>query len=508
MTARPRLLPAVAVPVLATALLASLAPSSTAAPVAAAPAAAAAPQALYGELAKNGTFAPGTADWWSSGATLAAAGGAAVATVNGGTGKLWDAMIGQDDVRLRPGVAYTLSFDARASVPAKMRTTAQLGAAPHTAALDRTVDLTTASQRFTMPFTSGIDTTTGAITFQFGGQPVTTDIVIDNVSLTTSTAREGFYVDPANNAATWVGNNPGDARAAKIKAAIADRNTVKWFGDWDADGNAATGIQTEVSDYVGAAAAQGKVPVLVAYNIPGRDCGGASSGGAGSPDLYKAWADKFARGIAGRPAIVVLEPDAVAQSSDDACMKGTAEQRFDMLWYATQHLQQQGALVQTYLDAGNATWTLGPDLSGAQGIGLKKMAYLLNRSGASLARGVSVNVSNFDDTAVADDYAKRLAAQLKTDFGLTTRWVVDTSRNGNGAHVVPGSPGSGHVGFCNPVRRKLGVTSRAGSAGGAEYQLWLKSPGDSDGNSSQCPAGSPPAGVFSPQLAEALIDGR
>ncbi|MGW0364016.1 hypothetical protein [Streptomyces sp. NPDC002990] len=52
------------------------------------------------------------------------------------------------------------------------------------------------------------------------------------------------------------------------------------------------------------------------------------------------------------------------------------------------------------------------------------------------------------------------------------------------------------------------MSSRAGSAGGAEYQLWIKNLGDSDGNSAQCPAGSPQAGTFSPQLAEALIDGR
>ncbi|MEU2391518.1 glycoside hydrolase family 6 protein [Streptomyces sp. NPDC007369] len=498
MTTTRRLLQVAASPVLAAALLTSTAPSASAAD----------PQPLYGELATNGTFAAGTTGWWSSGTSMASAGGALVATVNGGTGNLWDAMVGQDGIRLRPGATYTLSFDAKASAPAKMRTTAQLGDAPYTAALDRTVDLTTVSKRFTWTFTSGIDTTTGAVNFQFGGQPVKTDIVIDNVSLTTSTAREGFYTDPANNAATWVKNNPGDPRAAKIKSAIADHNTVKWFGDWDADRNPATGIQAEVSDYVGAAAAQGRVPVLVAYNIPGRDCGGASSGGAGSPALYKAWIDKFAQGIAGRPAIVVLEPDAVAQSSDDACMKGAAEQRFDMLRYATQRLQAQGKFVQTYLDAGNATWTLGPDLSGTQGIGLKKMAYLLNRSGVATARGVSVNVANFDDTAIADDYAKRLAAQLKTDFGVTSRWVVDTARNGNGGYVVPGSPSSGHVGFCNPPKRKLGATSRAGSAGGAEYQLWIKNPGDSDGNSSQCPAGSPPAGTFSPVLAEALIDGR
>jgi endoglucanase len=491
------LLRAAAAPALALALLTPTAPSAVAAD----------PQPVYGELAANGTFTAGTTGWWSSGASMTATGGELVASVAGGTADPWDAIVGQDGLRFRPGVRYTLSFDARASAAATLRATAQLGAEPYTATLDRTVGLTTVSQRFSWTFTSGIDTTAGALDFQLGGQPARTDFVLDNVSLTTSTAREGFYTDPDSTAAAWVDGNPLDPRAAKIKASVADHTAVKWFGDWDADGDPTTAIRTEVSHYVGAAAAQGRLPVLVAYNIPGRDCGGASSGGAGSPDLYKAWIDQFAQGIAGRPAIVVLEPDAVAQASDDACMKGTAEQRFDMLWYANQHLQQQGTFVRTYLDAGNATWTLGADLSGTQGIGLERMAYLLNRSGVSMARGISVNVSNFDDTAVSDDYAARLTARLRSDFGVTSRWVVDTARNGNGGWVVPGSPDSGHVGFCNPPQRKLGVTSRAGSAGGAEYQLWIKNPGDSDGDSAQCPAGSPPAGRFSPDLAEALIDG-
>src|SRR5689334_4443306 len=45
----------------------------------------------------------------------------------------------------------------------------------------------------------------------------------------------GFYVDPDSNPATWVRNNPGDARAAQIKSAIADKPTAGWFGDWSGD---------------------------------------------------------------------------------------------------------------------------------------------------------------------------------------------------------------------------------------------------------------------------------
>ncbi|MGW0561620.1 glycoside hydrolase family 6 protein [Streptomyces sp. NPDC003016] len=489
-----------------------------AAPLLTAPATAAemAPeQAVYGELARNGTFTTDTEDWWGSpGASVESADGALRATVEpaspGQVGQWHHTVVGQNHIKLRPGVTYTLSFDARASRTTKIKSTVQLGTHPYPSSLDNELDLTTTAQRFSRTFTSSLDSDDGHIDFQVGGQDVRTDIILDNVSLTTSTAREGFYTDPDSTAMKWV-RNTADPRATKIKAAIGDHTTVKWFGNWDADGDATTGIRTEVSDYVAAAAAQGRLPVIVAYNIPGRDCGGASSGGSADADRYKEWIDAFAQGIEGRPAVVILEPDAVAQSSDPGCISGEAlEARFDMLWYANQHLQAQGTFVQTYLDGGNATWTLGQDLSGTDGnggIGLKRMAYLLNRSGVSMARGVSLGVSNFHSTEISNQYGSRLAAQLKADFGVDTRWVVDTARNGNGAYATPGVPSSGHVGFCNPAGRKLGVTSRAGT-GGAEYLLWIKNPGDSDGDSAQCPVGSPPAGSFSPDLADALIDGR
>ncbi|WP_119098353.1 glycoside hydrolase family 6 protein [Streptomyces sporangiiformans] len=61
-----------------------------------------------------------------------------------------------------------------------------------------------------------------------------------------------------------------------------------------------------------------------------------------------------------------------------------------------------------------------------------------------------------------------------------------------------------HVDWCNPAGRRLGVPSSIG-VGGADYLLWIKVPGDSDGS---CGIGHGfPAGSFSPHLAERLIDG-
>jgi endoglucanase len=54
---------------------------------------------------------------------------------------------------------------------------------------------------------------------------------------------------------------------------------------------------------------QHAVPTLVAYNLPYRDCGQYSAGGAAGTAAYAAWIDAFAAGLGDQRAIVVLEPD-------------------------------------------------------------------------------------------------------------------------------------------------------------------------------------------------------
>lgn len=480
------------------------------------PAAQAAPEpALYGELARNGTFTTSSEHWWAGpGASVGSVGGALRATVEPAAadqiGQSYRTVVGQSGITLRQGARYTLSFEARASTPARIRSTVQLGVSPYPETLGNTLDLTTAPQRFSWTFTSSLASDDGHIDFQVGGQPVRTDIMVDNVSLTTSTAREGFFTDPHSTARAWVEAHPTDQRAGTIRTRIADRTTVKWFGGWNTD------VRADVDRYVGAAAAAGQLPTLVAYNIPGRDCGGASGGGAEDARAYKEWMDRFIAGIARRPAIVILEPDAVAQADvEQNCLTAERrEARFDMLWYANQHLDAQGPHVRTYLDAGNATWTLGAgraDDPADGGIGLSDMADMLGRSGIFLADGVAVNVSHYHSTDVSNDYGRRLAARVEERLGTDTTWVVDTSRNGNGAYTVPGDESSGLVGFCNPPLRRLGPSSQVGE-GGAAYYLWIKNPGDSDGrhaDDARCPADGPQyaAGSFSPEFALRLVEG-
>lgn len=118
----------------------------------------------------------------------------------------------------------------------------------------------------------------------------------------------GLYVDPTSDPAVWAAANSGDARAADIRSRLASQPIAKWFGDWSGD------IGTAVDTYMKAAAAAGRTPSLVAYNIPGRDCGQYSAGGANSLSGYQSWIHDFAAAIGDRSAIVILEPDAYRRS--------------------------------------------------------------------------------------------------------------------------------------------------------------------------------------------------
>jgi endoglucanase len=439
----------------------------------------------YGDLVVNGSFTSGTTGWWSGDPemirlTTSGSGGEAAASTDAVA--LWDASFGQDNITLRQGTLYTLSFTARASqTGTSLRAQVGLGASPWSTTLDKTVVLETVDTHFVFQFTSALTTTAGQISFQMGqGTQVT--VRLTDVRLTCSTLREGFYADPASNAMKWVNDHPEDPRAPKILAAIARRPGARWFGDWNTD------VQADVDAYVSAAAAVGKIPILTAYNMNGRDNGGHSAGGAATPDEYRAWIEAFAAGIGDRPALVIVEPDSLAQAEYLPTEAARAD-RYALVSYASQALAGC-PLARSYLDGGNATWHK-PSETAAR----------LIKGGIGNTRGFAVGVANFDATDISCSYGQQVVTELASRGISGARFVIDTSRNGNGALDENGQ----HVDYCNPAGRRLGVPSSIG-VGGAEYLLWIKAPGDSDGQCGLAPAGTA-AGTFSPYLAERLIDG-
>ncbi|MGH9179046.1 MAG: glycoside hydrolase family 6 protein [Acidimicrobiales bacterium] len=280
-----------------------------------------------------------------------------------------------------------------------------------------------------------------------------------------------LYVDPSSHAAREADAlRASDPPRAALFDKIAGQAQADWFGDWVPTAELASRVDARVDTM----AAAGALPVFVAYAIPVRDCGSYSAGGIGTPDGYRAWVREMARGMAGRPAAVVLEPDALAMLP---CLTAEQQQtRLDLLADAVRTLAAGGASV--YLDAGHSTW-----------VPADTMADRLAAAGIAGARGFSLNVSNFQRTGDEVAYGRALSQRLGGK-----PFVVDTSRNGLGPYTGPEY-------WCNPPDRALGErpTTTTGVTG-LDALLWVKRPGESDGT---C-RGGPPAGTWWPDYAAGL----
>ncbi|WP_307841600.1 glycoside hydrolase family 6 protein [Streptomyces endocoffeicus] len=71
---------------------------------------------------------------------------------------------------------------------------------------------------------------------------------------------------------------------------------------------------------------QERLPVLALYNIPGRDCGSYSSGGADGLAAYQAWIDAVAEAIGDRKVLIILEPDSLALLPSDCADASNVEE--------------------------------------------------------------------------------------------------------------------------------------------------------------------------------------
>jgi endoglucanase len=261
------------------------------------------------------------------------------------------------------------------------------------------------------------------------------------------------------------------AEAAQI-AKIASEPQAQWFGDWS-DGHG--GTQGDVNWWVSQAYGAKSLPVIVAYDIPWRDCSQYSSGGASNAEAYEQFIDAMAAGIGSRSAVVILEPDALAELG---CLSSEQQSTYYTLFnYAVTKLSSNPK-VAVYLDGGNAGWQSPAT-----------MASRLKAAGVAHARGFSLNVSNFDSTASETKYGEAIVKAL----GITTHFIIDTSRNGRGS--APGGE------WCNPPGRGLGAAPSANTGNPMlDAYFWIKRPGESDGSCN----GGPAAGQWFPSYALAL----
>lgn len=218
------------------------------------------------------------------------------------------------------------------------------------------------------------------------------------------------------------------------------------------------------------------IPVFVVYGIPDRDCGNQSAGGL-SEDEYAEWVSAIGAGLLNHESVVILEPDSLSLARE--C--GNVDDRIRQVSTAASLIATANPLLSApsptiYLDGGHSNW-LSPEI----------MADILNRAGVSDVQGFASNTANYNRTEDEIAYANQLSALTGN-----AHYVIDTSRNGNGT--------TGQ--WCNPPGRALGEAPSVVSDGSPhDANLWIKTPGESDGSCN----GGPPAGTWWPAGALALV---
>lgn len=250
---------------------------------------------------------------------------------------------------------------------------------------------------------------------------------------------------------------------------IARQPEIQWFGNWNWN------LFQDVRNRVSAESEQGAIPVMVAYNIPQRDCGGYSAGGTGSPDAYRSWIRTMADAIGNRKAVVLLEPDAT--SLIDCLSVNDKEIRFSLLRDAVDVFNAKG--ISVYIDAGHPGW-----------ISANEMAGRLKKAGIDRAQGFSLNISNFATDQNNINYGQQLSELVGGKH-----FVVETSRNGLGP--TPDNQ------WCNPQGRALGRPPTTDTGYNLiDAYLWVRGPAGSDGYCN----GGPAAGSFWPEYGIGLAE--
>jgi endoglucanase len=276
-----------------------------------------------------------------------------------------------------------------------------------------------------------------------------------------------LFVDPESLAMLTANSlRESDPAKAQLLDTIARQPMALWMGNWNSD------IYRSVDHFVARAESAGAVAVMIAYNIPLRDCGGESGGGLSTVGEYKDWIRRVHAGIGDRPAVVIVEPDALGHFQE--CLSPAQKSDRMVLLADAVKVLRQSPTTAVYLDAGHARW-----------VEAAEMAERLKKAGIEHANGFALNVSNYVTTEENLEYGRELSALVGDK-----PFVIDTSRNGAGPYEEAETPKDA---WCNPPGRKIGEEPTTETADPlCHAYLWLKRPGESDG---AC-GGGPVAGAF------------
>jgi hypothetical protein len=229
------------------------------------------------------------------------------------------------------------------------------------------------------------------------------------------------------------------------------------------------------------AADPGSIPIFNTYFLH------ATLGGCPTPAQVRAYTptferrvDEMAEAIDRRPAVVLLELDAIGSSSCITKMGSMpaweADLRYEM--NAMQALPHTVVYVEAgYSDSNSVAYT----------------AKILNAIGIDNIRGFFTNDTHLNWTINEVRWANAIAQRTGNPH-----FIVDTADNGQGPLLNQDRQDNGNENLCNPPGRGLGVQNTTNTGYPlADAFMWTHPPG----NSSGC-GGGPAGGVFWPARAE------
>ncbi|MEU4491588.1 glycoside hydrolase family 6 protein [Streptomyces purpurascens] len=350
------------------------------------------------------------------------------------------------------------------------------------------------------------------------------------------------YVNPEWSAKAAA--EPGGSR-------IADQPTAVWLDRIAAINGVkgGMGLRAHLDEALKQKGSGDLVIQLVIYDLPGRDCAALASNGELGPndlDKYKSqYIDPITSILseskyAGLRIATVIEPDSLPNlvtnaggtpTTTDACVTMKSNGNYEKgVGYA---LDKLGAIpnVYNYIDAAHHGW-LGWDSN--LGPAVQQFHKVATTNGASVndVAGFIVNTANYSPTKepylkVTDTVNGQTVRQSKwvdwnqyvdeqsfaqalrdklvaAGFNSGLGMLIDTSRNGWGGSARPSGPGAQttvdgyvdasridrriHAGnWCNQSGAGIGERPTAAPAAGIDAYVWVKPPGESDGNSAPVP---------------------
>ncbi|KAF0716256.1 Aste57867_2944 [Aphanomyces stellatus] len=209
------------------------------------------------------------------------------------------------------------------------------------------------------------------------------------------------------------------------------------------------------------------IPIIVVYGLPHKDCGAGYSDKGFNKDTesYLAFIQDLVTLVGNRPVLYVMEPDAIGIAATDSC--GKTNQYVENMQQAVP-LLTANVNARLYFDVG--FWIINNDWSAKSVADVIASVGSKSRKGA--VKGIVLNTSNIRKTSEMIDKCKTFLTAAKQD---AYRCVIDTSRN----YRTPNTTSE----WCNNKYAAIGVppTSNTGMPDVLDYFLWVKVPGESDG---------------------------